>query len=204
MVEVQQLRPHTVVDVKEVVGVSAGVLHHLLWQGATGPSESSVSQIFFKSSRQNNNEQKGNKLPDPPVGELVAFIRGHVAEVCEQMIERVSGQIQSPAGLVCVKKSDYVQAKVPLEPLDVRIGTVKYLRAGENTCRMQTLQKENSFFNVLVIFTDCSVIKTHTAHLFNGILQCMSHSSAPQETTQQAGLYILIIYYFTLNTNITS
>lgn len=125
--EVQQLRPHTVVDVKEVVGVRAGVLHHLLWQGATRPSESSVLQIF-QSWRQNNNEQKASKLPDPPVGELVAFIRGHVAEVCEQMIERVSGQIQSPAGLVCVKKSDYVQAKVPLEPLDVRVSTVKYLR----------------------------------------------------------------------------
>lgn len=46
VVEVQQLRPHTVVDVKEVVGVSAGVLHHLLWQGATGPSESSDLQLF--------------------------------------------------------------------------------------------------------------------------------------------------------------
>lgn len=77
-------------------------------------------------------------LPDPPVSELVAFIRGHVAEVREQMIERVSGQIQSPAGLVSVEKSDHVQAKVPLEPLDVRVCTVKYLRAGEE-------QKGNSF-----------------------------------------------------------
>lgn len=41
VVEVQQLRPHAVVDVEEVVGVCAGVLHHLLWQGATGPGESS-------------------------------------------------------------------------------------------------------------------------------------------------------------------
>lgn len=41
VVEVQQLRPHTVVDVEEVVGVRAGVLHHLLWQGASEPGESS-------------------------------------------------------------------------------------------------------------------------------------------------------------------
>lgn len=54
------------------------------------------------------------------------------------MIERVSGQIQSPAGLVRVEKSDHVQAEVPLEPLDVRVCAVKYLRAGEE-------QKGNSF-----------------------------------------------------------
>lgn len=41
VVKVQQLRPHTVIDVEEVVGVCASVLHHLLWQGATGPGESS-------------------------------------------------------------------------------------------------------------------------------------------------------------------
>lgn len=45
VVEVQQLRPHTVVDVKEVVGVSTGVLHHLLWQRAAGPGKGSVLQI---------------------------------------------------------------------------------------------------------------------------------------------------------------
>lgn len=45
VVKVQQLCPHTVVDVEEVVGVCVGVLHHLLWQGATGPGESSR---FFK------------------------------------------------------------------------------------------------------------------------------------------------------------
>lgn len=49
VVEVQQLRPHTVVDVEEVVGVCAGVLHHLLWQGATGPGESSG---FFRGKDQ--------------------------------------------------------------------------------------------------------------------------------------------------------
>lgn len=47
------------------------------------------------------------------------------------MIQGVSGQIQSPAGLVRVEKSDHVQAEVPLEPIDVRVGTVKHLRAGE-------------------------------------------------------------------------
>lgn len=31
VVKVQQLRPHTVIDVKEVVGVCPGILHHLLW-----------------------------------------------------------------------------------------------------------------------------------------------------------------------------
>lgn len=36
MVEVQQLRPHTVVDIKKVVGVCPSVLHHLLRQRATG------------------------------------------------------------------------------------------------------------------------------------------------------------------------
>lgn len=38
---------------------------------------------------------------------------------------------------------------------------------------------QNGFLNVLVIFTVCSVFKTHTAHLFEGILQCMTHSSSP-------------------------
>lgn len=44
VVKVQQLRPHTVVDIKQVVGVCTGVLHHLLWQGAAGPGEK--LQIF--------------------------------------------------------------------------------------------------------------------------------------------------------------
>lgn len=38
MLEVQQLRSHTVVDVQEVVCVCPGILHHLIWQGATGKS----------------------------------------------------------------------------------------------------------------------------------------------------------------------
>lgn len=58
--------------------------------------------------------------------------------MCEQVIERVSGQIQSPAGLVRVEKSDHVQAKVPLEPLDVRVRPVKYLRAGERMAEEPT------------------------------------------------------------------
>lgn len=114
-------------------------------------------------------------LPDPPVGELVAFVRGHVAEVCEQMIEGVSGQIQSPAGLVRVEKSDNVQAKVPLEPLDVRVGTVKNLGAEEEQQekghQAQTLQKGTSLLNIWVICTDRSVVKTHAALLFKGTLQ---------------------------------
>lgn len=88
------------------------------------------------------------------------------------MIQRVSGQIQSPAGLVRVEKSDHVQAEVPLEPIDVRVGTVKYLRAveerQEDGHRTQTLLKGNSFLNISVIFADCSVAKTHAAHLFKG------------------------------------
>lgn len=48
VVKVQQLRPHTVVDVEEVVGVCAGVLHHLLWQGATGPTGESSGFISAK------------------------------------------------------------------------------------------------------------------------------------------------------------
>lgn len=34
VVKIQQLRPHRVVDVKQVVGVCPGILHHLIWQGA--------------------------------------------------------------------------------------------------------------------------------------------------------------------------
>lgn len=143
-------------------------------------------------------------LPDPPVGELVAFFRSHVAEVCEQMIERVSGQIQSPAGLVRVEKSDNVQAEVPLKPLDVRVGAVKYLRGGEerqqNGHRAQTLQKGNSFLNILVIFTSRSVVKTHAAHLFRGILQC-SHNSSPTQNTTTGWIIHFDYVTITHNTN---
>lgn len=72
--------------------------------------------------------------------------------MCEQMIKRVSGQIQSPAGLVRVKKSDHVQTEVSLEPLHVRVSTVKYLRAGGGHTASTVLQKENSFWKSLVIF----------------------------------------------------
>lgn len=41
----------------------------------------------------------------------------------------MSGQVQSSAGLMRVKKVDDIQAKVLLEPLDVRVSTVKYLKA---------------------------------------------------------------------------
>lgn len=126
------------------------------------------------------------------------------------MIKRVSGQIQSSAGLVCIEKSDNVQAKVPLEPLDVRVGTVKYLREGEERQGngYRALQKGNSFLNILVIFTDCSVVKTHAAHLFKGILQC-SHSSSPtHKTPPQAKLYTHSDYTLILLTtqffNVTS
>lgn len=43
----------------------------------------------------------------------------------------MSGQVQRSAGLVSVKKSDDVQAKVPLEPLDVRVGAVEHLGKGK-------------------------------------------------------------------------
>lgn len=48
VVEVQQLRPHTVVDIKKVVGVSPSVLHHLLRQGATAARSEDSSH--FNSS----------------------------------------------------------------------------------------------------------------------------------------------------------
>lgn len=53
VVKVQQLCPHAVVDVEEVVGVCAGILHHLLWQGATGPGESSRFFIGKNKTRAN-------------------------------------------------------------------------------------------------------------------------------------------------------
>lgn len=42
VVKIQQLRPHSVIDVKEVVGVSPGILHHLIWQGAIGSSYGTI------------------------------------------------------------------------------------------------------------------------------------------------------------------
>lgn len=49
VVEVQQLRPHTVVDVKEVVGVCPCILHHLICQWATGQSYGTyLTIILFK------------------------------------------------------------------------------------------------------------------------------------------------------------
>lgn len=43
----------------------------------------------------------------------------------------MSGQVQSSAGLMRVKEPDDIQAKVPLQPLDVRVSAVKYLRPGK-------------------------------------------------------------------------
>lgn len=77
-------------------------------------------------------------IPNPPVGELVAFVRAHFAEVCEQVVEGVSGQVQSSAGLMCVKEVDHIHAKVSLEPLDVRVGAMKYLRAGKKAHAAET------------------------------------------------------------------
>lgn len=71
-------------------------------------------------------------IPNPPVGQLVAFVRVHRAEVFEQVVEGMSGQVQSSAGLMRVEKVDYIQAKVSLEPLDVGVGAVKHLRTGKN------------------------------------------------------------------------
>lgn len=52
MVKVQQLCPHTVVDIKEVVGVCPGILNHLLWQGARRPS---YNTFYFHCPKINSN-----------------------------------------------------------------------------------------------------------------------------------------------------
>lgn len=67
-------------------------------------------------------------IPDPPVSQLVTFVWVHAAEVLQQMVEGMSGQVKSSTSLMCVKHVDDIQTKVPLEPLDVWIGTVKHLR----------------------------------------------------------------------------
>lgn len=65
----------------------------------------------------------------------------------EQVVEGMSGQVQSSAGLVCVKKVDDIQAKVPLEPLDVRVGAVKYLRTGKKHIQSKAPWCGTNFFS---------------------------------------------------------
>lgn len=50
----------------------------------------------------------------------------------------MSGQIQSSAGLMRVKKVHDVQAQVPLQPFNVGVSAVKYLRTGESTYSAET------------------------------------------------------------------
>lgn len=66
-------------------------------------------------------------VPNPPVSKLVAFVRVHFAEVFEQVVEGMSGQVQGSTGLMCVEEVDDIQAEVSLEPLNVRVCAVKYL-----------------------------------------------------------------------------
>lgn len=102
MVEVQQLCPHTVVDIKKVVGVCPSVLHHLLRQRATGvkvreqselPQLQINSFIHFTSSFTRNLKyfvgiikDKVMFIPNPPVSQLVSFVWGHIAEVREEVV----------------------------------------------------------------------------------------------------------------------
>lgn len=77
-------------------------------------------------------------VPNPPVRQLVALVRGDAAEVCEEVVEGMPGEVQGSAGLMCVEQSDDVQAKVPLEPLHVRVGAVKHLRPAQKAHWVET------------------------------------------------------------------
>lgn len=91
-------------------------------------------------------------IPNPPVSQLIAFVWAHVAEVCEQVVERMSSQVQSSASLMRVKKSDDIQAKVPLEPLDIRVGTMKYLRRGQKDIQLKNLSGELLKVIIIIIY----------------------------------------------------
>lgn len=51
----------------------------------------------------------------------------------EEVVQGISGQVQSSTGLMRVKKVDDIQAKVPLEPLNVRVSAVKHLGNNDKT-----------------------------------------------------------------------
>lgn len=65
VVKFQQLCPHRVIDVKKVVGVCSGILHHLIWQGAVWSSHKTI----ITSTTKVNISRKYNKLK---------YTRGHV------------------------------------------------------------------------------------------------------------------------------
>ena len=58
-------------------------------------------------------------LPYPPVDQLVAFVRVHVAEVLQQVVQGVPAEVEGAGSLVSVKHVDHVQPKVLLQPLYV-------------------------------------------------------------------------------------
>lgn len=137
-------------------------------------------------------------VPNPPVGQLEALVWGDVAEVCEEVVEGVSGEVQCSAGLMRVEQPHDVHAKVPLQPLHVGVGTVKHLRAagkqhrGETSavrCHRTTSTQTHymcvcvwkkfekvSFFLNLDYFWDLSVVETHAANPSTGFPGCVSHS----------------------------
>lgn len=149
VLRLQQLQPHAVVDVEEVVCVGASVLHHLLWEGParTGERHSVTHRHFYSQQVTEINMSPPPPLtltppphassPDPPVGELVAFVRVDVAEVFEQVVERVPRQVEGAARLMRVEQVHHVHAEVSLQPLHVRVGAVENLTPGRNKTKTE-------------------------------------------------------------------
>ena len=67
-------------------------------------------------------------VPYPPIGKLELLVCLYTAAVLQQEGQRVAGQTEDSAGLACVKHVDNVEPKVPLEPENVIVSSVKNLQ----------------------------------------------------------------------------
>lgn len=105
------------------------------------------------------------------------------------------GQIQSPAGLVRVEKPDDVQAEVSLEPLDVGVGTMKHLRAGEEQQENdaeRTRHRAETAFGIFWLFSQITQMLIPTRHACSKISYSVAITAPPQKTMPQAEFNILM------------
>lgn len=93
-----ELTSQTIVDIEEVVGIFACVLDH--------------SRI---------------ERPLTPVGLLILFLCLYMAELVQQIAERVVWIVENTCRLTSVEHVHYVDAKVLLQPFDIRVSAMQYL-----------------------------------------------------------------------------
>lgn len=149
-------------------------------------------ELYLTDKPKKNDKAKHQmviSIPNPPVSQLVAFVRVHAAEMFEQVVEGMSGQVQGATGLMRVKKVDDVQAEVPLEPLNVRVSTMKHLRTGKKAHSAETYLMRNRLFRGKKGFycSDTRNIKklgTHHVSIFsNWLIFTGSFCSSSPRTT---------------------